>query len=97
MIEYLTSSSKNIMQDVMIVKDRVVLETEDIEMNLKLMKRKAEINKEVQKKKIKFNTRGKITKAEQKELLRTHRGGVFDWFRNPERIIEKEISSRSQC
>ena len=44
-----------------------------VEKDIKLRK-KEEISKEVQKKKFKFRTRGKITKAEQKELIRTHKG-----------------------
>ena len=89
-VEVMRSSTNFMVQDVRIVKDRVVLETENIDMNVKVRKKKAEISKEVQKKKFIFNTRGKLTKAEQKEIIRTHRGGVFDWFRKPERICELE-------
>ena len=75
---YISSCISPMEQEVMIVKDRVVLETESIEMAVKLRKKKEEISKEVKKKKFIFNTRGKLTKDEQKEMVRTHRGGLFD-------------------
>ena len=87
---YISSFISPMEQEVMIVKDRVVLETESIEMAVKLRKKKEEISKEVKKKKFIFNTRGKLTKDEQKEMVRTHRGGVFDWFKKPKKIIEVE-------
>ena len=66
------------MKEGMEIEARIVMETEVIEENIKLRKKKEEISKEFQKKKVKFKTRGKITKAEQQEMKRTHRSGVFD-------------------
>ena len=47
-------------------------------------------NKEIQKRKFKYNTTGKITKKEFSEIKRTH-SNVFDWFKKQnEKQIELE-------
>ena len=56
------------------IKDRIVLEVEERKENIKLRKKKTEISKEVKKKKFQFETRVKLTKADQKEIKRTHMG-----------------------
>ena len=54
----------------------------------KLKEKKVEISKEVRKKKFVFNTRGKLTKNEIKEIKRTH-NNIFDWV-SGEKRKEKE-------
>ena len=64
------------------IKDGIIMETERVEKDTKLRKKKEEISKEVQKKKFKFRNRGKITKAEQRALIRTPKGGALTGSRS---------------
>ena len=56
----------------------------------KLQERKLAISTEVKKKKLKFNTRGKLRKDEIEELKRTHKKNIFSWVKE-ERINVMEM------
>ena len=47
--------------------------------SLKLQEKKKSISEDVKKKKFKFNTRGKLSKAEMNEIRRTHKNNIFSW------------------
>ena len=57
----------------------------------KLQERKVAISTEVQKKKFKFNTRGKLRKDEIMELKRTHKKNIFSWLTEEKaKVIEMD-------
>ena len=63
------------------MKDRIILESEQAEEKMFQKKKKKMEKKSLDPKKMfKFRTKGKLTKAEQKEIKRTHKGGAFDWL-----------------
>ena len=68
------------MRNAVPVKDRIILESENVEEKILQKKKKMEKKSLYPKKKFKFRTKGKLTKAEQKEIKRTHKGGAFDWL-----------------
>ena len=67
------------MRNAVPVKDRIILESENVEEKILQKKKKMEKKSLDPKKKFKFRTRGKLTKVEQKEIKHTHKGGAFDW------------------
>ena len=77
-------SQSNTVQDQLLVD----LETDTLlSRSKKLIEKKRAISLEVNKKKFKFKTRGKLEKAEIEEIKRTHKKNIFSWVKEGQKKI----------
>ena len=88
--ERITAENKKMLEEIMNAAQN------DPKNKLNAQKRKKDISEKVRRKKFVFNTRGKITNKESKELIRTH-GNIFDWLQKQNRdIFEKDMFERKE-
>ena len=78
------------------VQDQVLLDLETdtlLNKSRKLQEKKKSISVDIKKKKFKFNTRGKLNKAEIEEIRRTHKRNIFSWVKDEKnRVLEMNNS-----
>ena len=79
----------------MVTQDDILIDQETSKMlskSRKLQERKVAISKEVQRKKFKFNTRGKLRKDEIQEIKRTHKKNIFSWLEKEKaKVVEMDV------